>query len=126
MPLRPCTDKEWSALLHIMSTSDIDQDPNCHYCGGKLDNEEWFDAQYSFPDGPDSKLFNEYGEHRNMSNYCELHFFDTETFKEDTLDDVISSFLSRNNVNTKRKEPVKGSLQPLFNCLPINLIKNNF
>ena len=81
MTLCPFADKEWSNLLHVMLTSDMEWDPNCFDSKGKLDNEEWFDAQPSFPDRPDSKLFNEYGEHRNASKYHELHFFDTETFK---------------------------------------------
>ena len=41
-----------------------------------------------------SKLSNEHGENRNASNYHELCFFDTETFKEGTLDDVVGSFFA--------------------------------
>ena len=85
-----------------------------------------FDAQSSFPDGPDSKLFNEYGEYINITENHELCFFDAETYEEDTLDDVIDSFISCNNVSTKRKEPEYSLLQPLFNWIPINLIKKNF
>ena len=94
MPLRPYTDKEWITLTHFILNSDVNWDPTCLDCEGQIDNEEWFDAQSSFPDGPDSKLFNEYGEYRNISDYHELHFFDAETFKEDTLDNDIGSFLS--------------------------------
>ena len=61
-----------------------------------------------------------------MSDYHELHFFDTETFKEENLDDEMGSFLSCNNFSTKRKEPECVFLQPLFNWPHINLIKNNF
>ena len=98
-----------------MIISDVYWDPTCLDCEGQVDKEEWFDTQSSFPDGPDSKLFNEYGKHRNISEYHELHFFDTETFKEDALDRFINSVLSYNNVSTKRKETDYSLLQPLFN-----------
>ena len=126
MPLRPYTDKQWSTLPQVILTSDAYWYPTCLDREGQLENEECFDTQSSFPDGLDSKLFNEYGECRNVSEYHELHFFDSETFKEGTLDDDIGSFLSCNNFNTKRKEPEHNLLKPLFNWLPINLIKNNF
>ena len=115
MPLRLCTDKEWSTLPHVTITSDIDWDPTCLDCEGQLENKEYFDAQSSLPDGPDAKLCNDYGKHRNISDYHELHFFHVETFKEDTLDHVIVSFLSCNNVTTRRKGPECSLLQPLFN-----------
>ena len=60
MPLRPYTNKEWSTLPHFMLTSDVEWDPTCIDCEGQLENEEYFDAQSSFPDGTDSKLFNEH------------------------------------------------------------------
>ena len=60
-----------------------------------------------------------------MYDYHELNFFDTEPFKEENLDDGIGSFFSCDRFNTKRKEHECSLLQPLFNCLPINLIKNN-
>ena len=81
MLLRPHTDKEQSTLPHFILTSDSEQDPTCLEYEGQLDNEEWFDTQSSLPDVPDSKLFNDYGEYRNISDYNELCFFDTETFK---------------------------------------------
>ena len=58
-----------------------------------------------------------------MHDSHESHLCDVETCKEDTLDDVIDSFLSCNNVSTKRKEPDNSLLQTFFNWLPINLIK---
>ena len=39
---------------------------------------------------------------------------------------MIGSFFSYANVSTKIKEPDHSFLQPLFNWLPINLIKNTF
>ena len=98
-----------------MLTSYVDWEPTCLDFEGQLDNKECFDTQSSFHYGPESKIFNEHGEHRNTSNYYELHLFDTETFKEDNLDDVIGSFLSCKNIITKRKEPGHNLLQPLFN-----------
>ena len=112
--LYPNTDKEWITIPHIMVTSDIDWDPTCLDCEGQVDNEEWFDDQFSLPDGTDSKLFNECGDHRIASKCHELHFFDTEKFKEGTRDDVIGSFLSFNKASTKRKEPEYSLLQPLL------------
>ena len=61
-----------------------------------------------------------------MFDYHELHFFDTEKSKEDTLDDVIGSFLSCKKNSTKRKDPEHNFASTPFNWLPINLIKNNF
>ena len=61
-----------------------------------------------------------------MHDYNELHLFDAETFKEETLDDVICSLLSCNKISTKRKEPEYSLLQPIFNWLPITLIKKTF
>ena len=81
MPLRPYTDNERRTLPHVILTSDIDWGPTCLDCNGQLDNEEWFYAQSSFPDGPASKLFNEYGEYRNISDCHELHFFDKKSKK---------------------------------------------
>ena len=68
-PLRPHTDKEWPSLPYFMITLDVNLDHTCLDYEGKLDNEEWFDTQSSFPDGPDSKLFNDNREHRNVSDY---------------------------------------------------------
>ena len=81
MPLCPFTDKEWNTLPHVMLTSDTHWHSTCLDCEVQIENEEWFDTQSSFPDGTDSKLYNEYEEHWNISDYHELHFFDTETFK---------------------------------------------
>ena len=39
MPLRPCTNKEWKTLNHVILTSDKDWDPTCFDCEGQLDNE---------------------------------------------------------------------------------------
>ena len=49
-----------------------------------------------------------------------------KTFKEDSLDDVVGSLLSCNDVVVKKNEPEHSLLQPLFNWLPINLIKKTF
>ena len=59
--------------------------------------------------------------HVNTSDYNELHFFDTETHRDDTLDDVIGSLLSYKNVSTKRKEPEYSLLQPLLFAYLLNL-----
>ena len=75
MPLRPCIDNEWETLPHVVLTSGEDWDPTCLDCEGQLDNEEWFDAQSFFPDGPHSKLFNEYGsieKSQKTMNYTSL------------------------------------------------------
>ena len=55
----------------------------------------------------------------NASDYHELHLFDTEPFKQDTLDNVIDSFLSCNNVSTKRKEHEHILIQPLLIGYPL-------
>ena len=83
MILNPHIDKEWSTLPHIMLTSDIDWDPTCLYCEVQVENGESFEAQSSFHDGTDSKLFNEFRERRSTSECHELHSLDTNTFKED-------------------------------------------
>ena len=61
-----------------------------------------------------------------MSRHHELHLFYAETFREDTLDDLIGSFLSCNNASTKIKESECSLLQPIFNWVYINLIKKTF
>ena len=76
MWLRPCTKKGWETLPHVILTSDKDWHPTYLNYEGQLDNEEVFDAQSSFPDGPDSKFLNGYGEHRDTSEIHALHFFD--------------------------------------------------
>ena len=68
MSLYPCTDEEWETLPHVMLTSEKDWDPTSIDCKVQLDNEEWFDAQNYFTDGPDSKIFNEHGEHMKILN----------------------------------------------------------
>ena len=47
MVLRTYTNKKWSSLNHVILTSDVDWDPTCLDCEGKLDNEEWFDTNDS-------------------------------------------------------------------------------
>ena len=98
--MHPYADKEWRTLPRVIITSEIDWGPTCLDYEGQLGNEEWFDAQSSFPDGPDSKLLNEHGEHRNISDYHDLHVFDAKKIKEDSLGEVINSVLSFNNVRT--------------------------
>ena len=68
MTLSPCTNKEWGTIPHVLLTSDKVWHPTFLDCEGKLENEEWFDAQPFFPDGTDSKLLNEHGEYINTSD----------------------------------------------------------
>ena len=105
MLLSPCADKEWETLTYVMLTSNKYWDPTCLDCKEQLDNEEQFDAQSSLPNELDSKLFNEHGDHRKKPYNHELNFFDAETHKEETIDDLRDSFLSHNIVSTKRKDP---------------------
>ena len=120
--LRACADKEWESLPHFVLTSDKYWDPTSLDCEGHEDNEEWVDTRSSFPDRPDSKLSNEHSQYSNITHVHEFHFSDAETYKEDTLDEVIDSFVSWNNITIKSNEPEYSLLQPLFNWLHINLV----
>ena len=61
-----------------------------------------------------------------MAQSHELYFFDAETHQEDNLDDAMDSLVSCNKITTKSDEPENGLLQPIFNWLCVNLIKNTF
>ena len=60
-----------------------------------------------------------------MTQSHELCFFDSETYQEDTFDDITDSFESCNNITTKINKPENILLQPLFNLFLINIIKKN-
>ena len=126
MLLRPYTDSEWEALPHIVLTSDKYWDPTVLDCEGQVDNEIWYDAQSSFPDGPHNKLFDEVGDYRLRSNNHQLFFFNAETFDEHNHDDVIHIIMCCNNVTTKSKEPDYDLLKPVFNWTPLDMIKKTF
>ena len=125
IPLRPYTDTEWETLPHVILTSDVDWDPTSLDCEGEISNEVWFDAQSSFPDGPHDKIFDEVGNYRHLSSQ-ELYYFDAETYLEPNLEDVIETFVVCNNITTKTNEPQYELMRPLFNWLPLNVIKKTF
>ena len=114
MTLHPCTDNEWQNLPHNIITSDKDWETTVLDCEGQVDNELWFAAQSSFPDGNDYKTFNEIGDCRFESNNHQLLFFDAEPIKDHNIDEVIQSFISCNNATTKNNEPEYELLQPFF------------
>ena len=60
MPLRLCDDKKEETLSHTVLMSDMDWNPTT-LDGSAKECEEWFDAQTEHADGPNSKLFNEFG-----------------------------------------------------------------
>ena len=125
MPLRPCTDEEWETLPHVILTSDVNWDPASLDCEGQVSNETWFDAQSSFPDGPADKDFDEFGNYRHTSNQ-ELFYFDAETCIEPDIDDAMQTFVECNNITTKTNEPKYELMRPLFNWLPLDIIKKTF
>ena len=53
-------------------------------------------------------------------------FFDAESHEEPSLDEVIETFISYNNVTTKTNEPEHELMKPLLNWLPLDVIKNTF
>ena len=69
--------------------SSKDWDPTVLACEGQVDNESWFDVQSSFLDCPNDKSFDEVGNCRFRSYDYQLFFFDSESFKDHDLDDVI-------------------------------------
>ena len=52
LAIRPYTDHQWNTLPHAVLTSDVDWDPSVFDNPGGTDEEEWYDAQSSFPEGP--------------------------------------------------------------------------
>ena len=124
-PLRPCTDAEWETLPHVILTSDADWDPASLDCEGEIANDIWFDAQSSFPEGPQDKNFDEAGTYRHL-NSQEMHYLDAETYAEPNLDDVMQTFVECDNITTKTNEPQYELMCPLFNWMPLNVIKKTF
>ena len=57
MPLRPHIDKELEELPHLILTYDMHWDPTVLDCEGQCYDDTWFDAQSSFPDVPNNKIF---------------------------------------------------------------------
>ena len=82
--LYPHIDKEWEIFPHIVLASEKYWDLTSLDCKGQTGNEEWFDAQYSFPYRPESKIFNDHGECRSMSQSPGFYFFEVETYQEVT------------------------------------------
>ena len=77
-----------------------------------------FDAHSSFPDGPDSKYSMYMGSVETCLTTMSCTSLTRIKFKEYTLDDMIGSFLSYNNVSTKIKETEHSLLrQFLTGCL---------
>ena len=114
MPLCPYIDKEWETLPCAILTSDADWDPASLDCKGKVSNKTWLDAQASFPEGSQDKIFDEVGNHRHLSSQ-ELYYFDAETYNKPNLDEVIQTFAECNNITTKTNEPQYELTRPLFN-----------
>ena len=55
-----------------------------------------------------------------------MNFFDADSYEEPDLDGIIEAFISCNNVTTKTNEPEYELMKPLFNCLPLEIIKKTF
>ena len=100
-PLRPHEDKEWEELPHVILASGMDWDPTVFDCEGQVYNEEWFDAQSSFPGGPTNESFDEIGNYRFRSNNHQIFFFDTKTYD---LDEFMKTFIDCNNITTKSND----------------------
>ena len=101
-------------MTHVALTSDADWEPTSLDCEGEVSNEIWFDAQTSFPEGPQDKNFDEVGNCRHLSSQ-ELYYFDAETYNEPNLDEVIGTFAECNNIAMKTNEPQYELMRPLFN-----------
>ena len=121
MPLRLCTDEEWETLLHVVLASDVNWDSTSLDCEGQVSNETWFDAQSLFPDGPADKDFDEFGNHRHVSNQ-ELFCFDAKTCIEPDKDEIMQTFVEHNIIATKTNEPKHELMRPLFNWLLLDII----
>ena len=79
--------------------------------------------QSSLLDGPDDKTFDEACDYMFRSNEHQLCFFGAESFVKHDLDDVIQSFVSCNKITTNANKSEYGSMQPLFNWMPLDVIK---
>ena len=80
MTIKPYTNDEWNTLPHAVLTSDAEWDPSVLDCPGGVDEEIWFDAQPSLPEGPTSPTFDEFGDLRHDVLSHEMFYFDAETF----------------------------------------------
>ena len=89
--------KKWEKLPHVVITSGKDWDLTLIECEGQLDNGLWFDAQSSFPDVTDDKMFNKVGDYLLRRNKHQIFFFDAETSDDHNSDDAIQSFISYNS-----------------------------
>ena len=56
----------------------------------------------------------------------QLFFFDAKSFKDYDLDEFINSFINCKNVTIKYNEPEHELLKPLFNWMPLEIIKKTF
>ena len=126
MPLGPHTDDESEILPNFILASDKDWDPTLLDCEMNLENEIWFDDQSFFSVSPNNKNFDEVWNYRHRSKLHQIYFFDAESCEEPNLDEVIETCISCNNVNAKTNEPDYELMKWLFNCLPVDIIKNKF
>ena len=120
MPLRPHTDDEWGKLPHGTLNSDKDWDPTLLDCEGDLDNQIWFDAQSSFPDGPDNKNFYEVGNYRHRSipdsAKSEINLREKDIIRSLFIDDQKSEeFHQYHNLAERRCQKIKSYTNIIFN-----------
>ena len=53
-------------------------------------------------------------------------FFHAYSYEEVNLNEIIETFISYFNVNTKTNETEHELMKPLFNWLPLDVIKNSY
>ena len=61
-----------------------------------------------------------------LPNKYELFFFDSENFNDHDVDDFMQYFISFNEITTKSNDPEHELLKPLFNWMPLDIIKKTF
>ena len=88
--------------------------------------EIFFYAQSSFPYVPNEKNFYEVGKYKHRWNLNKTHFFDAESYEEPKLDEIIETFISCNNVITKKNEHEDELINSLFHWFHLEIIKNKF
>ena len=110
IPLRPCTNREWDTLPHIILTSDEDWEPDAGDYDPIEQDDDWAETlRKTAQPSPHGHLFDEEGDYRNAQLprvgryrdddeiYAQMHFFDTEYDGRDAddphaprdLDDVV-------------------------------------
>ena len=83
----------------MILTLDIDWNPTVLEYSAE-GNKEWFDTQTGIEEGLNLPLFDEFSNYRNRTNIgeYELYFFNSNSYSESSLDNVILEYIKHSNL----------------------------